>query len=610
MSTDLLNSIDRGGFSTDPSRPDYACPAYLEMAPRWSIVEDALAGTPEIRAKKAKYLPKFEAETPADWDARVAMTFVNDHYSTTLAEHVGLVTAVPIKLEKDVPPAIRDLIEDIDGEGNHLDVFAQAALEAAMHLGHAVIFTDFPVTDNIKSPHDAKKAKVRPYAQLYRADEVISWRSETIGGVQVLVQIVFRETTGEGKGEFGVAACTRYREISQEVFYDALTGRAIELGAITWRVWKVSADAKEASGAAALEAVGAGTITGVDRIAARVIYGGQKIALLHTKPHLYGLALLNIEETQVASDYACVMHKCNVPTPVFIGRNVGDPTAGAQKIQMGHGIDIPIGGDAKFLEPAGTAIAATRARLQDIQAQMRRQGATMDDATASTKTAAEARLYAKQRNAKITRAARSTQDAIEGMFADIAAFLGISTGDTVKSGGSVVVNQDFAGEGLDPAYLTVLVSAYQSNALPLDALLYALEKGRLPEDFQEQEGALRLIANELANKEIQRLELEHQPEPAGGRMKRPMIPASKNERQQRFTRVIRHGLGEDRDAQAAGDQRAPGRVRSDRVSRRLDARRRRDALVRRPRRASARCAVSALGHLRAVPRAAAKKPLK
>jgi len=78
--------------------------------------------------------------------------------------------------------------------------------------------------------------------------------------------------------------------------------------------------------------------------------------VLTSKPHLYGLALSNVEETQIESDYANVMHKCNVPTPIFIGRNVNE---GAQTTQMGQGIDIPVGGSAMFLEPGGSAIAAT-----------------------------------------------------------------------------------------------------------------------------------------------------------------------------------------------------------------------------------------------------------
>jgi hypothetical protein len=75
----------------------------------------------------------------------------------------------------------------------------------------------------------------------------------------------------------------------------------------------------------------------------------------------------------------------------------------------------------------------------------------------------------------------------------MAAFLKLPNG-----GGSVVINQDFAGEGLDPALLTVYLNAYTNGALPLDALMYALEKGRLPEDFQaEDEGARQVVSDRI-----------------------------------------------------------------------------------------------------------------
>lgn len=483
--------------STDTSRPDYQCPAYLEMESRWALVEDIRAGTAEIRAKPETYLPKFEAETTKDWAARIAMSFVADHYATTVAEHVGLVLADPIKLGEDVPQQIRDLCEDIDGDGNHLDVFAQSALDAALHLGHCVLLTDYPVTDSIKSKADEKAALARPYVTLYRASDVLSPQAVTVGGALVLVRIMLRESGSEPDGEFGVKQCTRYREIRQEVFYDEVTGRARSLGAITWRAWR-QADKPDVAGQVQFDEIGSGTIVGPPRIAARIIYGGEKLGLLHTKPHLYGLALSNLEETQVASDYAAVMHKCNVPTPVFIGRNVKAGDASTKTVQMGQGIDIPIGGDVKMLEPSGVALGATRQRLEDLRVQMRRQGATMDDATSTEKTATEAKLYAKQRNAKLARAARSLQDALEGVNADFAAFMGL------PDGGSVAVAQDFAGgTGLDPDYLQVLVQAFVANGLPLPALLYALEKGRLPEDFQLDPETKRFIGDELARRKAE-----------------------------------------------------------------------------------------------------------
>lgn len=492
MSIDLLatNSQDFTG-TNDPQRPDYVSPQYREMAPRWQVVNDIRGSTIEIRNKKEVYLPRFEAEDPRDWDARVKMTFVADHYTQTLEEHVGLVFAQPIKLGDDVPQAIRDLTEDIDGEGNQLDVFATSALEEALHLGHVVLLTDYPVTDNVETLADVRQSKIRPYVTLYKASDIRSWRHATVGGVRVLVQIVLRESGCEEDGEFGVKDVTRYREIKQEVFYDEVTGRARGLGKITWRAWKeVAADG---AGKTFVDA-GSGTIVGPSQIAARVVYGGEKMGPLHTKPHAFGLAMSNVEETQVSSDYAAVMHKCNVPTPCFVNRV---PAKEGETVQMGQGIDLGPDGDAFFLEPAGAALAATRQRIEDLRAQMRRQGAASDDSTGKVMTAAEARLYAKQRNAKLTRAARSLQDALEGVFADMAAFMKIAKQGPVKSGGSVVVNQDFAGEGLDPALLSVFIQAYREGILPLDAVMYAMEKGRLPEDFSAEDAALQLIANEL-----------------------------------------------------------------------------------------------------------------
>jgi len=515
----MLLTSDLGTWSTDPSRPNYANPAYVRMAPRWQLVEDIRAGTIAIRQKRQFYLPRFEAETIEDWQARVGMTFVMDHYATTITEHVGLVFAVPPKLGQDVPAKIVALTEDIDGEGNHLDVFAETALDNALHQGHCVLFTDYPVADHIKTKADEKTAQVRPYVTLYRASDVLSWRTVTVGGVKTLVQIVLRESGTDANGEFGTQPVTRYREIKQDVYYDQITGRATGLGAITWRAWKEKSAATPSDTAPnasiaddAFVPDGQGEIKGPTRICARIVYGGQKVGYLESIPHLMGLAFSNIEETQVASDYANIMHKCNVPTPIFIGRNTS-PDANGQTVQMGQGIDIPQGGDAKMLEPSGVAINATRVRIEDLRAQMRRQGATTGDETGKVMTAIEAKIYAKQRNAKLQRAARSLQDALEGVLSDMAAFMGL------PDGGSVAISQNFSEEGIDPTYLTVLVTAYAQGALPLDALLHALETGKLPDDFSSTDSALKLIADEMARQDAaaeQAKAMAANPQPANG----------------------------------------------------------------------------------------------
>jgi hypothetical protein len=150
---------------------------------------------------------------------------------------------------------------------------------------------------------------------------------------------------------------------------------------------------------------------------------------------------------------------------------------------MGQGIDIPQGGDAKFLEPSGVALGSTRQHLQDIRAEMRRQGATIGDEAGKVMTATEAAIYARQRNAKLLRAARSLQDAAEGMLADFAAFMGLSTSNAVKSGGSLKVNQEFSGPAVDEAEATEIGAAYDRGALSLVEYRTYLATKQLPETF-------------------------------------------------------------------------------------------------------------------------------
>ncbi len=276
---DLLNSASTPFGSSNPGEPNYVCPAYREMAGRWQLVEDIRAGTTTIRNRRGFYLPKFEAETPIDWDARVNMTFVADHYATTITEHVGLVMAVPPKLGDDVPQAIRDLLEDIDGEGNHYDVFAQSTLDSALHLGHAVLLTDYPPTPDVKNKAEEQAMQARPYVTLYRASDILSWQWAIVGGVRVLSQIMFKETSSEPAGEYGVADCIRLREFKQEGYYDQNTGRARALGAITWRTWKQVSSVSTVDGTATSVVTftptgDGGTITGPKRIPARIVYGG------------------------------------------------------------------------------------------------------------------------------------------------------------------------------------------------------------------------------------------------------------------------------------------------------------------------------------------------
>ena len=335
----------------------------------------------------------------------------------------------------------------------------------------------------------AERSNLRPYWTSYSAKDIPNWKITVVGGVKVVTQITLCEEYESDEGSYGTRCTKQYRVITQAVNYDA-NGIARSLGGISWELHR---EQTQGDGTKSFGRVDGGEIRGPKQIPIRVVYGGAKTGILTSKPHLLQLANTNIQETQIESDYATIMHKCNVPTPVFVGRNLAQQ---GETITMGTGIDIPVGGSATMLEPTGAALNATRLRLEDLRAQMRRQGAFMHEAT-NAMTAEEAALYARQRNARLTKAGRSLQDAAEGAMQDFVSFL---PRETVPAG-SIRVELDF-GMKFDTTFVALCITAYEKGVLPREEALTALATGKLSEDFDAEEIALRMAAQDEEQRQL------------------------------------------------------------------------------------------------------------
>ncbi len=465
------------------NRPDYRLPAYTAMEKPWTICEDVKVGTDRMREKSGEYLPKFESEDELDYQARLKMSFANNHYTQALEDHVGLVFAKPWTLSSDVPNSLAELLENVDGEGTHFDVFMQNAFTLGLDHGHALILTDYPTVPEGMNLAEARAQQLRPYLALYSGKSAINWRTDSIGGVLVLTQITLHERVCVPDGEFGEVEVDQFRIFKQAVIRNRF-GIAIGLGDVTFQVQQKQREGNSETFTTITE----GTLRDpkgkpLPRIPIRVHYG-RRTGFLTSVPHLYELAQTNLQETQLESDYAAVMHKCNVPTPVFVGRAKPKP---GQTITMGRGIDIPAGGNAFFLEPEGRAIAATRNRLMDLRTQIQRQGGFVRDSI-KTMTATEAALVERQRNARLIRAARSLKDALEGALMDMALYMPELNGKS----GSIEVSMEF-GSTFDPEFTRLCLDAYEKGALPLDATLYVLKYGKLPDEFEPDEVAMRML---------------------------------------------------------------------------------------------------------------------
>src|SRR5688572_21425934 len=89
--------------TTSPDQPNWVSSASQEMRDAAKRCRDIREATPKLRKEKTTYLPRFQAESLKDWEARVGMTVVLDFFEQAVTTLVGLGLRHDPKLGEKVP---------------------------------------------------------------------------------------------------------------------------------------------------------------------------------------------------------------------------------------------------------------------------------------------------------------------------------------------------------------------------------------------------------------------------------------------------------------------------------------------------------------------------
>jgi hypothetical protein len=473
--------------TTEQDSPEYQCPAYTEMAVGWDKVRAVRHLNQTLVESPGKILPKFESEDQIDYLARVGITDAFEAVDETIHALVGLATRHAPILGDDVPPRIQLDWEDLDGQGTHGDVFVQHLEDAALQDGHAGVLTDYPPAPRGMTLQQEQAGGYRAYAVLLPADRITSWRVGRVQGRMMLTMVKLRESREVEAGAFGNTTVERYRTLTQRIA--GADGEADGVMAGEPYVTFVVHERKDGKSGEWVP-VDEGVIRGPKYIPVRIAYGGERTGILRSRPPLRGLAYTSIAHTQVGSDLRSSMHKCAVPTPVFIGRDKTNDPANGGTIRMGSGIDVSVGGDAKYLEPTGAALDALDRYRENLKRQMGAQGfAMLRRDTPREATATEAILEDSKDSSKLAKMVRSANDCMEGVLADFAAFYGL------EDGGSITMTRQFADLELTAEEIRVLSDMEERGQLTLETVLETVQKkSRILDgvDVSKEAAALRL----------------------------------------------------------------------------------------------------------------------
>ncbi|MBD2437344.1 DUF4055 domain-containing protein [Nostoc sp. FACHB-110] len=414
-----------------------------------------------LKGREKAYLPREAKEPPQAWSDRIRRTTFDNRFEPAIKDYAGLLSV--FSLNDDVAQSIVDSQDNIDQCGNDIWTFFHEADQYCLRDGWCGIMVEFPPEDpNIASQADLLASLRRPYLVLIDRRDILNWRTIKVNGKSVLVQVTIREIRLEPDGDFGEKEAIYYRVLrpGEYFVFQIIEGK---------------------TGEAQVILVEQGT-TSLNSIPL-VYYSVTESQLFAAKAPFYNLAKLNIEHYQKRSQLNEVLRKCNLPVPVRKGYIT---TANDPKPPMIIGpntvLDVPVNGDFFFAEPSGSAIAASKEDLKDLEAAMDRM--TLDFLTSGDhqKTATEVVLDSTKTSANLKGVSRRKESAMQQIFDFWVAYTGEA------EGGSIAMDEDLLSMPMTPEQVDKLESLATGGFISQRTLLLLLQRGKvLPRQFDIDE---------------------------------------------------------------------------------------------------------------------------
>jgi len=368
------------------------------------------------------------------------------------------------------------LIENIDNQGNHFNIFARNLFSDSFD-GCSGILVDAPVARATDRGMELALG-IRPYWVEYKACDIRNWDYEVnpISKKKELSLVVLHERVTKKKGFFLREEETQYRVLFLN-----------EARKPAWQLWTQVKSV--GSGEISYLVTEEGTFEKQEQIPFAIV--GD----LCDKPPLLDLAYKNIEHYQTYSDYKSIIHKTCVPMLWTAGMDGEAP----KSIGGSNWWRLSEQGKMGFAEPAGNSIEKTRVCLEDIKADMALLGLAMlasDRRANADVTATEKLLDSIQETSTLQVRATQLKDALELALDFTALYLG------KDEGGSIELGATWAEMVVSAQELAALSSLVDLGQLSLESFLWVLEKtGKLPPDITAEEEIVR-IKGELTDETL------------------------------------------------------------------------------------------------------------
>ena len=473
-------------------------------------------GEDPVKEKSTLYLPPLSGHTDGSGMVRKGAGYAEylqdawfyEATPRTIEGLTGLVFRRPPAVQ--APSGLDAFLTDVTGSGVSFQGFAQRCIDEVQTVGRGGGL----VEKDDSLPINAAFEK-QPFWIFYRAENIVNWEKKRIKGKMKLVLIVLYEEEKEAQEDgFEYAVVPQYRVLDlidldstpkyRQRIFRRLAGPVVrtefEAEPPYARNRPREDEQWEQFGADIIPLVDGNTMDEIPFVFMNPMDTECEIQ----KPPLMGLVNANLAWYRTAASYRRGLLWAGCPTLVTMGyeRSPGhedDPIP----VGSGHALELPEGGNAKYLEFLGQGLSGVRQALMDLEATMAVLGVRMlAPEKRAVETAETALIHRHGENSALGSIVGTVEEALNKMGQWTMDWMGIK--GTFKAG----LNRKFIPLELTPQMASEMVKAWQVGAaIALPDLHWIWQEAELVRSDRDFEVVMSDIESEQPRQTAQTVSL-------------------------------------------------------------------------------------------------------
>ena len=151
------------GSRTGKNVVDMPSSGYLEMVPKWELIEDLMGGTLAMRSAGKKWLPPESRENAVNYEARLNRSYLYGAFKDTIQKLSSKPFSKPVAISGSLQDPLDMIVSDADLRGRDLTQFARMVFEDGLKYGMAHVLVDYPNTGGGLSRGAERSQGIYPY---------------------------------------------------------------------------------------------------------------------------------------------------------------------------------------------------------------------------------------------------------------------------------------------------------------------------------------------------------------------------------------------------------------------------------------------------------------